>query len=332
MIKTLIMSSADYSKRTVVTMQAQYLCRYSPFDEILLTPELLAYYIYGNTATKEQINSIRRELKSCSSCERLATNCFKFKKDAFEQKDNYELLDCEYFELLMKTKVNNKAALLEHLYQVIRSMSKDKEVRGKKKVVGYMPISYFAEKEKISESTVIRYNKQLEEIGILYFVHGGYVPSKSAKYNNLYGLKKNKAHIDAYADTLGLADKTDNRSISVKYNWFIKNPGRYNRAEIRSLRSECEKYNQSNEYNKKNTFVLQKCAETDSVELRKYYLYKQGLIDLSSAEAEQIIELLHSENIYPVNDGAVKLTEVQREKVELGLAIPQDFLEESLAE
>lgn len=332
MEKQLVFSNADLSRNSITTIQAQYLCRFSPFEEVVLTPELIAYYIHGANATKDQIAAIRKELNSCALCEKLATNYFRFKKDAFNLSNDFEKLDVDVFELLMGAKVNNKPALLEHLYQIIKSISGGTEIRGKNKVVGFMPIDYFAKNENVSESTIIRYNKQLEELGILYIVHGGYVSSKGKKYNNIYGLAKNKAHIDAYANALGLTDKTDNRSISVKYNWFIKNPGKYNRAEIRSLHFECEKYNQSNEYNKKNTFVLQKCAETDSVELRKYYLYKQGLIDLSSAEAEQIIELLHSENIYPVNDGAVKLTEAQREKVELGLAIPQDFLEESLAE
>lgn len=119
-------------------------------------------------------------------------------------KDSYEICkitkykDDGYFifpledvnKILQKT---GSYMLVNYYLSLLKSRDFKLIINDKQGVVGYMAINFFAKKFNKTRKTIMNYNKQLEDLGIIYIKH-----SFIDGVPNAYGLAKHKEYIDDY--------------------------------------------------------------------------------------------------------------------------------------
>lgn len=141
----------------------------------------------------------------------LNTDIFKF-----EEGTSFVVYDNSVFHMLM----SNPKLFKHYLYIV--------GLRDYKTKICNKPINYFVEAEGISDRTIKAYNKKLEELKLIYINRDG--------GNLQYVLYNDKDLIVSNSNWM--------RSVSAKYNRFIKSPEVFNEEEIINLYSDVIKYNQ----------------------------------------------------------------------------------------
>lgn len=112
--------------------------------------------------------------------------------------------------------------------------------------VGYMPQVYLAEQFGVSVAGVMRYNKALEEIGVLYVKRMPPTRFSKERQTNVYGATRDRKDIDSWAPegTSGFA-VNEARRISAEYNLFVKKKGAgYSQVEFANLEKDCLRYNE----------------------------------------------------------------------------------------
>ena len=139
----------------------------------------------------------------------------------------YELCSVEAFRKLME-----KPDLLKHYLIIKRGM-----IEGKCKY----PISYFAKIEDTSPQTINRRNKDLEDMKLIIIYQDGYNPDKNGRNNNVYTLYSEEA-----ADRKNVSYSNINRSVTQRYNSFVKHPEKFTPLTKKMLRQEVKQYNERN--------------------------------------------------------------------------------------
>ena len=146
----------------------------------------------------------------------------------------YELCSVEVFRRLM-----DKPDLLKHYLIIKRGL-----IDGKCKY----SIPYFAKIEETSPQTISRRNKELEDMRLIIIYQDSY---KDGRNNNVYTL---------YSEEQAEKKKTNysdlNRSVSARYNSFIKNPTKYTPLQKKTLRKEVVEYNERNPARPKDLSVF----------------------------------------------------------------------------
>lgn len=120
--------------------------------------------------------------------------------------------------------------------------------RNNKLKVSYQKIEYIEDLTGLSKSTILRYNKKLEDIGVLYIRRSHNLKQSDGSVysdNNVYGLVADKAAVDKYADEneykVDMHNSNWQRMVTAKYNAYIKNPNSYEDTD--ALYKLCEEYN-----------------------------------------------------------------------------------------
>ena len=146
----------------------------------------------------------------------------------------YELCSVEVFCKLM-----DKPDLLRHYLTIKRGL-----IDGKCKY----SIPYFAKVEETSVRTINRRNKELEDMRLIIVYQDGYKDGRSNNVYTLYSKEQAEKKRANYSDL--------NRSVSARYNAFVKNPGKYSPLQKKTLRQEVIEYNERNPARPKDLSVF----------------------------------------------------------------------------
>lgn len=119
--------------------------------------------------------------------------------------------------ILQKT---NSYILVEYFMRLLRSRNFKMKIMDKPEAVGYMPINFFAKSLDRSKNSIMNYNKQLEDLGIIYIRH-----SIIEGVPNAYGLMEDKEYVDEYYSRYTRYNKSkevnEKRSLMQKYHYAV---------------------------------------------------------------------------------------------------------------
>lgn len=202
------------------------------YDEPLFSVETLTYHLYHETSKKEEVKKLLKTLPLT----KLATNCYSCSRNAFEC-DSFTTITPQELNTILYCGRNNAHALLQHFIRLIASLDSNMDN------VGHMSVQWFATTYGISEHSVLNYNSALEELGLIYVHHQG-VSLDGKCRTNLYGRAANKKSVISHSSNF-TADGSANfmRSVSARYNAFIKNPSSFTDEQRDQLYEDCIKYN-----------------------------------------------------------------------------------------
>ena len=131
------------------------------------------------------------------------------------------------------------------VYYLMLLCSRDYKIiiNNKQGVIGKMPIRYFISELGLSEKQILRYNKILSDLKLIYIRHGN-----AWKHTNIYGAYEDKEEIDKYFFTYSSADTSEqsnkSRSLMAKY-YHAKNGVKYSPEEIAEINRYIDKRNQN---------------------------------------------------------------------------------------
>ena len=290
-----------------------------PYNNLtnLITTENIGYMLYGEKCTHKHLLSINNAMTVlCEICgfEKLCAHKYLLNWDENFQlpKGSYFIvLNDEHFYKILNSGNRNRFMIIHHLCCLIDSCSYNLTFRSedgaeKRKVVGTMPQSYFANKYGVSGVSIAGYNDFLKKQEIMYFIKAQYNPLDDFPMSNVYSLLENKKYADRYFKECGLkkAGKTSSssnymRSVAQRYNRFIEHPEERTVEKAEDLLRIVNEFNEQYPGKAKPTILIE--------------LYLKGV------PQERINEMVG------------ELTDMQKQKIELGLATYQDFLYETLA-
>lgn len=154
--------------------------------------------------------------------------------DKITDSDYFITFDFSYIQKIYERKATNKLSCIRYFCFLVGSFNNGVVVKKQRNFVGNMPVSYFCELMEEDRFAIYRYNKALEDMGIIYVVHNGSVKEDGERSTNVYGFAKYKEHINIYAkrqlddDGRNLANAS--RSHTQKVNRFNKEGGTYEDA------------------------------------------------------------------------------------------------------
>lgn len=121
-----------------------------------------------------------------------------------------------------------------------------------------------AELSGLARSTVVRYMKILQDLGLIYVKNR--VMTESGEYQtNIIGAAKDRAAIDRlYPGTKDVRNTRAAQSAAARYNQFVKRgPDKYSEEEVEEIEAETRKYNRLTKGKKLDTSVFE-AAEPES--------------------------------------------------------------------
>lgn len=255
----------------------------------MFSPQVIEYYLNDKEIKPGAVAKTRAALDAASWVEKIGQNTYRCKRGAFSTNDYFVVIDVASFEAILALKRGVREGVFWHFVCVLRSLNWNIKINNEGGVVGMMPVVHFAKQEGVTEMTISRYNKILEDLSILYFVRYKYNPKQKERHTNIYGLHKNMAKISMYAashgETVYNNPKINYRAVAMKYTCFIKNPVT---EDITSLIADCREYNKVHPGKEKNIRILELCNNTKNISLRKYYIMIGGEIKYSKKELMQI--------------------------------------------
>ena len=146
----------------------------------------------------------------------------------------YELLSVEIFRKLM-----DRPDLLKHYLTIKRGL-----IDGKCKY----STPYFAKVEETSTRTISRRSKELEDMRLIIIYQDTYKDGRNNNVYTLYSEEQAEKKKSNYSDL--------NRSVSARYNSFVKNPAKFTPLQKKTLRQEVIEYNERNPDRAKDLSVL----------------------------------------------------------------------------
>ena len=156
-------------------------------------------------------------------------------------KSDFTLCDVEAIKKLLPY-----PKLLQHYVIISAARSYQIEIDGKRNVICKLPITYFKEHEGISKNTVIKYNRQLEEMKLISVATSKFEYDDMKRDINCYSLYEDRALLNKFVGISNRKDimkSNDRRKVSALYNAYKKCPAKYSEEEKESLRLLVEQYN-----------------------------------------------------------------------------------------
>lgn len=89
-------------------------------------------------------------------------------------------------------------ALFHYYCRLISSLDYNIEVNGKRSVVGHMSQAFFMDKAELSQQTVSRYHKYLEDMQLIYTNRCVYLTENGKRRKNYYGRYEDRKLIDQF--------------------------------------------------------------------------------------------------------------------------------------
>ena len=210
----------------------------------LIRAESVAFKLFGDCNNRYFINKTKNSLQKLAEMEFITAiggGNYTVDQEQLKITPPFISIGEGVFERLA-----NNPKLLVHYLLIKKGRSYQIEVKGKKSVVCCLPIEYFMDQEDVSDRTIIRYNKQLEEMKLIYINRSQYEVGKERREINVYSLYEDREYADAYRP-IYKEDNTkanDRRKAAALYNAYCKNPSRYSEAEKNEIREMVEKYNE----------------------------------------------------------------------------------------
>ena len=204
---------------------------------VYIPPELIAYQLgYKLPLEYRTKNKIVNALECLDECGYIkkCDNHYLIDMSNIYTTSGYELCDVEVFRKLM-----DRPDLLKHYLTIKRGL-----IEGKCKY----SIPYFAKVEETSPQTISRRNKELEDMHLIIIYQDTYKDGRSNNIYTLYSKEQAEKKRTNYSDL--------NRSVSARYNAFVKNPGKYSPLQKKTLRQEVIEYNERNPARSKDLSVF----------------------------------------------------------------------------
>lgn len=250
----------------VVTYLAiKLICGNSPN---LIRPESVAFKLHGDCSNRYFLKKTKDNLQKLAEIElitSLGSGNYSMNSDQLKVEPPFVKVEEGVFERLA-----DNPKLLVHYLLIKKGRSYQIEVGGKKSVVCCLPIEYFMEQEDVSDKTIFRYNKQLEDMKLIYINRSQYNVGKEHREINVYSLYEDRQYADAYRPVYG-KDNTkanDRRKAAALYNAYCKNPSKYSEEEKSEIREMVERYNEDClELGKYQPDYLQKVKDLDIFDL-----------------------------------------------------------------
>ena len=145
----------------------------------------------------------------------------------YNQSEGFEYCDVDIFNRL------KDRPELFHQYILIK--------KGRINYKCTLPIEYFAKIRGVSERTIMRQIKELEEMQLICTAKDIYNPEKNSRSTNIYVLWEDRDKIWQSSGNPNL-----DRSVSAKYNSYIKHPEKFTPLTRKELIKQVKAYNERN--------------------------------------------------------------------------------------
>jgi hypothetical protein len=211
----------------------------------LIRPESVALTMYGECKPNRYfLNKIKESLKKLADIEMITAvgkNDYIMSQDQLSVKPPFMKIEEGVFK-----KLADNPKLLVHYLMIKKGRSYQIEVNGKNSVVCCFPIEYFMEQEDVSDRTIIRYNKQLEDMKLIYINRSKYKVGNECREVNVYSLYEDREYADAYRPNYAKDNSkaNDRRKVAALYNSYCKAPGKYSEKEKAEIREMVARYNE----------------------------------------------------------------------------------------
>lgn len=217
-------------------IKLQEFIRASYYDEILIKPETLDFFIYKKVGVRT-LPLFEYLLHNKYIKETMGF--YIVTKDIFNE-DSFVTITTDEFYGIINSNYKNTDKLLLHFIRLVKSLDYNININSRRNVIGHMSVQFFQNTYGLSKNTIISYNKKLEDLELLYIVR------QNGKINNIYGRYVDKKYINKYADLEydNSAKSNFHRSVSARYNKYMKHPESFSKPEIKRLYNDCLKYNQ----------------------------------------------------------------------------------------
>lgn len=178
----------------------------------------------------------------------------------FATRQKFIMIDFDDVQRILHSD-NQSHLKLFHFYALVLKTVNLSVIRNK--VRGFFndkPLEYFAKAMEVNATTISRYEKALEDLGVFYVLH---VHGKAA--TNLIGLKKHQSLIEDYAVDAGILQRFSNvnHSVSVlqKYNALCRGV-EYSDKELLAIYEGILSYNKEHPKKARDLGVFEKYKET----------------------------------------------------------------------
>lgn len=226
---------------------------------------MLKYYIFTNRKFNSQLFNLdlgcwlfnidfkkrtNRELVKKAFNELINHNyidCLEYASNKYELKE-IKNDTCKYFikvseQTCLKFRElhsNKKTDMFRYYCHILKS----RNYKYDRKVCD-LSVNFLSELINISKSTIIRYNRLLEENKIIYIKRPTY--NDKDKSVDLIGDYDDKGFVDKIANELKYGNSkqvgNQHRSISAKYNSYVRNPSKYDEEDEYKLYEQVKAYN-----------------------------------------------------------------------------------------
>lgn len=234
---------SDISARTLsVYIVAKFLYTTSYFDKMFISGSEVAYYMGG--VTKTNVTNANKELEIICDNQLLdmdvvGTN--KYEIRGYEKGKYYSSINIDHvMRLLNEPHNSNKYKLVKYYCILMGSRLNDLRICN-------LSLLDLAEKMGVNVATINTYNKILERANIIY-IYKNYFSHDANRYN-VYGAYEDKKYVDRFAKAKGYNKKNGGnsdwrRSITIKYNKFVRNPDAFSEEERALLFQNVKQYNE----------------------------------------------------------------------------------------
>lgn len=186
-------------------------------------------YLYNTLDTKRSIkDNIKESLNDlCNRCiiNKYNTDTYIINSSDLKVNKDYTIISYSTFNQL-----KTSPELLKHYIWIKKSMDYNIVIQDKRSVVSHMSYEYFVKNEGLAESTIKKYNRQLQDLQLIYINEG------------VYSLYENRGYADYWATYI--KHNASARSVAAKYKNYCQNPSKYSEAKKARLRSAVVKYNE----------------------------------------------------------------------------------------
>ena len=175
----------------------------SKFENIICSPKNMVDSLTGvdpsNRFANESIFNL--DTRGYVKIQKLSNMLFKINIDSLKIPEEKSFVNVDYddFIRLLKRKQKNKHAVIRYYCGLVGTINYNSNINGNKNVTSRRPLAYLAAMMNCDITTVLTYNKVLEDMHIIYINRTNRVITDSSgkKYRdaNVYGLYKNKQYI-----------------------------------------------------------------------------------------------------------------------------------------
>lgn len=195
-------------------------------ESVYIDPKMITVYTYGRNYTEHNYKEVRKAIMGLIDENVIHINNNIIDKCDFinreEESFAYVPYDCLYNIL-----TSDNANAMQIAYYFINMVG---TINYKTKI-GNQSIKYLAELAGVSESTAIKYNKALEDLGVIIInrIDSGMVDGGNIKHF------KNKYALAGNIRPSGRETSNEKRSMAARYNNIINNPTGVSELEIREV-------------------------------------------------------------------------------------------------